>query len=48
VKARIANAVHQGLELPWFARNLVIKALIVARLGAVTRLLGHDPETWPY
>lgn len=47
-KARVANAVHQLLELPWFARNVLIKALIVARLGRVTRLLGHDPSTWPY
>jgi predicted O-methyltransferase YrrM len=47
-KARVANAVHQSLELGWFARNLLIKVLIVARLGALTRLLGHDPETWPY
>lgn len=47
-KARVANAVHQALELPWFARNVLIKALIVARLGAVARLLGHDPSTWPY
>ncbi len=47
-KARVANAVHQALELPWFARNVLIKALIVAKLGRVTRLLGHDPTTWPY
>jgi hypothetical protein len=47
-KARVANAVHQALELPWFARNLLIKVLIVAKLGRVTRLLGHDPRTWPY
>lgn len=47
-KARVANAVHQALELPWFARNLLIKVLIVVRLGRLTRLLGHDPETWPY
>ena len=47
-KARVANAVHQSLELPWFARNVLIKLLITVRLGAVTRLLGHDPSTWPY
>lgn len=47
-KARVANALHQCLELPWFARNLLIKALIVVRLGRLTRLLGHDPATWPY
>lgn len=47
-KARIANAVHQGLELPWFARNVLIKVLITVKLGSLTRLLGHDPKTWPY
>lgn len=47
-KARVANAVHQALELPWFARNLLIKVLITARLGFLTRLMGHDPATWPY
>jgi len=26
----------------------VIKALIVAHLGRVARILGHDGETWPY
>ncbi len=47
-KARVANAVHQALELPWFARNVLIKVLITIRLGQLTRLLGHDPSTWPY
>ena len=47
-KARIANAVHQALELPWFARNLLIKVLITVKLGQLTRLLGHDPSVWPY
>lgn len=47
-RARVRNAARQLAELPWFARNLVIKALLVARLGRVARLLGHDGETWPY
>ena len=34
---------------PWFARNLAIKALIVARLPqAHAGCSGHDGETWPY
>lgn len=45
---RVRNAARQLAQLPWFARNVVIKALIVARLGRLTRLLGHDPRTWPY
>lgn len=47
-KARIANAVHQSLELPWFARNVLIKILISVKLGQLTRVFGHDPTSWPY
>lgn len=45
---RVRNALRQVAALPWFARNVLIKALIVAKLGPVTRLFGHDPHTWPY
>ncbi|MCC5950472.1 MAG: class I SAM-dependent methyltransferase [Acidimicrobiia bacterium] len=44
---RMRNALRQAVELPWFVRNVVVKALIVARLGRLTRLLGSD-GTWPY
>jgi predicted O-methyltransferase YrrM len=47
-KARVANAVHQSLELPWFARNVLIKVLITAKLGKLTKVFGHDPKVWPY
>jgi Methyltransferase domain len=46
--ARLANIARQLAQLPWFARNLAIKALMVAQLGRVARILGHDGETWPY
>lgn len=45
---RVRNAARQATQLPWFARNLVIKALILAKLGRLTRALGHDPATWPH
>ena len=45
---RITNIGRQLGVLPWFARNLLIKALIAAKLGKVTELLGHDGHTWPY
>jgi Methyltransferase domain len=45
---RFANAGRQLLPLAWFARNLVVKLLLVAHLGQVARLLGHDGETWPF
>jgi predicted O-methyltransferase YrrM len=47
-RERVANAGRQLAQLPWFARNVAVKALIVARLGRVARLLGDDGETWPY
>lgn len=48
VRARLANLGRHLAPLPWFARNLVIKALIVARLRPLTRLLGHAEGSWPY
>ena len=44
---RLIDAARQAVQLPWFARNLAIKCLIVARLGRLTRLLGHRGG-WPY
>lgn len=46
--ARLANALRQLAQLPWFAKNLGIKVLMSARLGGVLRrLTGREPE-WPY
>jgi len=47
-RARLANVARQLGELPWFARNVAIKVLIVAKLPQATRLLGHSGENWPY
>jgi predicted O-methyltransferase YrrM len=47
-RARLRNVGRQLAELPWFARNLAVKALLAARLGRLTRALGHDGRTWPY
>lgn len=47
-KDRVGNAARQLAQLPWFVRNVIIKALILAKLGPVTRLFGHDPATWPH
>jgi predicted O-methyltransferase YrrM len=35
-------------ELPWFGRNLVVKALLRLRLRPLARLLGHDLAADPY
>ena len=45
---RLRDAARQLGELPWFARNVLIKVLITAKLGSVTRIFGHDPKVWPY
>jgi predicted O-methyltransferase YrrM len=47
-RARLHNVGRQLAELPWFARNVAIKVLLVARMGRLARILGHDGETWPY
>jgi predicted O-methyltransferase YrrM len=46
--ARLANVARQLAQLPWFARNVAIKLLIVAKLRRLTTLLGHTGENWPY
>jgi hypothetical protein len=35
-------------ELPWWARNVVVKVLLRLRLRPVARLLGHDSPYDPY
>lgn len=46
--ARAVNIARQVAQLPWFARNVAVKTLMVLRLRRFTRLLGHDGQTWPY
>lgn len=48
VGSRPANALRQLAQIPWFVRNVLIKVLIVAKLGRFARLLGHRQATWPY
>ncbi len=48
VQARVVSAARQAAQLPWFARNVVVKGLILLRLGRFTRLLGHRDASWPY
>jgi predicted O-methyltransferase YrrM len=47
-RARVASVARQLAELPWFARNVAIKAAIVARLARLARALGHRDGPWPY
>jgi len=46
--ARVGNVARQLAQVPWFLRNLAVKALIVAKLPRATRMLGHDGANWPY
>ena len=46
--ARFPNAARQLAQLPWFARNVLVKVAIVTRMRPLLRLLRHDGETWPY
>ncbi|MGA2008919.1 MAG: class I SAM-dependent methyltransferase [Solirubrobacteraceae bacterium] len=41
------NAIRQLAELPYFARNLLVKVAVVARIAPLARLLGHGGG-WPY
>jgi hypothetical protein len=42
------NVLRQISELPYFARNLLVKLALVARVMPLARLLGHRDSDWPY
>jgi Methyltransferase domain len=47
--SRPRDVARQLAELPWFARNVAFKALIVAGRRDWAERLGHDPAApWPY
>jgi predicted O-methyltransferase YrrM len=46
--ARVPNALRQLAQLPWFARNVIVKVAIVTRLRPLARLMGHRGDHWPY
>ena len=45
---RLLNASKQLLQLAWFARNVVVKALLTLGLGGLVRRLGRRAPEWPY
>ncbi len=46
--SRAINALRQLAQLPWFAKNLGLKVLLMLHLGGlIAKLTGHRPE-WPY
>ena len=46
--ARLANVGRQLAQLPWFARNLVVKVLISLHLGSLVSAVTRKPAEWPY
>ncbi len=45
---RLLNSSRQLIQLPWFIRNVIVKALLISKLRPLTRLLGHTSGDWPY
>jgi hypothetical protein len=45
---RLANLAGQLAELPWLARNLLIKVLLTLRLRPVAALFDGGRGEWPY
>jgi predicted O-methyltransferase YrrM len=45
---RVVSCGRQLAQLPWFARNVVIKVLILLRQERLARALGHTTGPWPY
>jgi predicted O-methyltransferase YrrM len=45
---RLRNAARQLAELPWFARNVLVKLALVLRARPLARALGHRSGEWPY
>jgi predicted O-methyltransferase YrrM len=45
---RARNAARQAAELPWFARNVLVKVALVLHARPLARALGHRSADWPY
>jgi hypothetical protein len=45
---RFANALRQVAELPWFARNLVVKVALATGFTPLARLVRYRSDEWPY
>ena len=47
-RARMRSGLGQLAQLPWFARNVLVKIALVLRLRPLARALGHSSGDWPY
>ena len=48
LRSRITNAARQLAQLPWFARNLALKAFLAGGGRTVLTGLGRNVPDWPY
>jgi predicted O-methyltransferase YrrM len=48
VGGRVVNASRQAVSLPWFLRNVAVKAALVGRTPALAWLLRHSDDVFPY
>jgi len=46
--SRWTNALRLLAQLPWFAKNVLIKVLITLKLGRVLKAITHREPEWPY
>ena len=46
-RERVANALRQTAELPYFVRNCIVKVALVGKIRPLARLLGEHGH-WPY
>lgn len=46
--SRLPNALRQLAQLPWFARNVIVKIALVSGFRPLARLMGHRGDDWPY
>jgi hypothetical protein len=44
----LRNTARQLAQLPWFARNIVVKLALLCRAWPVARAMGHRERHWPY
>ncbi|MDQ3469238.1 MAG: class I SAM-dependent methyltransferase [Actinomycetota bacterium] len=48
LSARLDNAARQLAQLPWFVKNLALKAVLTLGLGRLARRVGWRVPEWPY
>jgi predicted O-methyltransferase YrrM len=46
--SRWMNALRLLAQLPWFAKNVLVKVLITVKLGGVVKAITHREPEWPY